>query len=135
METAGFWIRAAAFLVDIVILSLLQRLLHVPPRSAWLVFAINSAYFFFFFWLMKGQTLGKKLFGLKVIRSDGGEMEPLRALVRAMFYALDELLMGLGFLLALGRERKALHDWVLGTRVVRLAALQPTLPTGDAPGT
>jgi uncharacterized RDD family membrane protein YckC len=120
VEYAGFWIRCAAFLIDIAVLAVLERLLRLTGQNPWPVFALDTAYFFLLFVFLRGRTLGKLVFGLKVIKADGSDLEPWRALLRALFYALDELLVGIGFLLAaVDEERRALHDVVLGTRVVR----------------
>ncbi|WP_163653365.1 RDD family protein [Listeria sp. PSOL-1] len=80
---AGFWIRFCAYLLDLLIiaacngifLNSLYRLFQLPTQNG-----LFSSYWFFstllfllYFILMTkffSQTLGKMLFGLKVIRSD-----------------------------------------------------------------
>jgi uncharacterized RDD family membrane protein YckC len=122
---AGFGVRAAALLVDGIILVALDRILHVSPDDRLHGFLVNTAYFFLLYVLARGQTVGKMLFGIRVVRADGGPLRMGTALLRAAFYAVDALLAGLGFLTVFfSRERRALHDIVLGTRVVHVASGQ-----------
>lgn len=67
-----------------------------------------------------GQTPGKMLFGLTVVRRDGAAAGYGRALLRWVGYWMAALPLGLGFLGTLvTAERRGLHDWIAGTRVVR----------------
>lgn len=67
-----------------------------------------------------GQTLGKRLFGVRVVGADGGPIGYLHALGRQAAWWLSAFLLGAGFALAaLRRDRRALHDLVAGTRVER----------------
>jgi uncharacterized RDD family membrane protein YckC len=69
-----------------------------------------------------GQTLGKMLVGVAVVRRDGAPAGYGRALLRCLGGALCLLTLGLGRLLVLlGRERRALPDLVAGTRPVWIA--------------
>jgi uncharacterized RDD family membrane protein YckC len=66
-----------------------------------------------------GQTVGKRLFGLRVISSQGRSPGPLLACLRFLTMALSLALAGLGFLWCLfDRERRALHDHLSGTYVI-----------------
>jgi uncharacterized RDD family membrane protein YckC len=66
-----------------------------------------------------GQTLGKRLFRLRVISSQGRTPGPLIACVRCVAMALSLGLAGLGFLWCIfDRERRALHDHLSGTYVI-----------------
>jgi uncharacterized RDD family membrane protein YckC len=81
---------------------------------------ILSAVYFVGFTGGCGQTPAKMLLGLRVIRRDGRSAGYGRAFVRWVGYGLGVLTLGLGFLIALlNRDRRALHDWLAGTRVVR----------------
>lgn len=67
-----------------------------------------------------GRTLGKWLLGIRVVGEDGRPIGYGRALGRAVAWGVSAGLLGLGFLVAAVREdRRALHDLVAGTRVVR----------------
>jgi uncharacterized RDD family membrane protein YckC len=66
-----------------------------------------------------GQTLGKRLFGLRVISSQGQAPGPVIACVRFVAMALSLAIAGLGFLWCIfDRERRALHDHLSGTYVI-----------------
>jgi uncharacterized RDD family membrane protein YckC len=66
-----------------------------------------------------GQTPAKMLVGVRVVRRDGARVGYGRALVRWLGYALGIVTLGPGFLVAvLDGQRRALHDWIAGTRVV-----------------
>ena len=66
-------------------------------------------------------TLGKFLLHLRVRAADGGNLSFGRALARAFSYFLSSFTLDLGFLLALFTPKKrALHDYVAGSRVISL---------------
>lgn len=68
----------------------------------------------------EGRTLGKRLFGLRVVDAGGAPIGYLHALGRQAAWTLAALPLGLGFLVAaFRRDRRGLHDLVAGTRVVR----------------
>ncbi|HTP25298.1 MAG TPA: RDD family protein, partial [Anaeromyxobacteraceae bacterium] len=69
---------------------------------------------------MGGQTPGKMLLGLKVVRTDGEAVGFGRALVRWLGQCLSLLLLGLGFLMvAFSGRKQGLHDKIAGTYVIR----------------
>lgn len=80
-----------------------------------------------------GQTLGKRLLGIAVVRADALEPASLWKLigVRALFFPLLFvviyppliLLPLLDLLPIFGKSRRCLHDRAAGTRVVRVAAM------------
>jgi uncharacterized RDD family membrane protein YckC len=66
-----------------------------------------------------GQTLGKRLFRIRVISSHGAAPGPIVACARAATMTLSLLPAGLGFLWCVfDRERRALHDHLSGTYVI-----------------
>ena len=72
-----------------------------------------------------GQTIGKMAAGIRVIPADPGAPRSERvsfgqAVVRAAGYLVSALPVGIGFLPAFfGHERRALHDRLADTRVVK----------------
>jgi len=67
-----------------------------------------------------GQTPGKMLLGMRVVRRDGGGVGGGRALGRWMGYGLVFATLGLGWIVAVfDAERRGVHDRIAGTRVVR----------------
>jgi len=66
-----------------------------------------------------GQTVGKRLFGLRVSSSQGQAPGPIIACVRFATIALSLALAWRGFLWCIvDRERRALHDHLSGTYVI-----------------
>ena len=70
-----------------------------------------------------GQTPGKMLCGIAVVSRQRAAVGYGRAFLRWIGYGLALLPFGLGFLGVLfTAERRGLHDWIAGTRVVRRGA-------------
>ncbi len=69
---------------------------------------------------LAGATLGKKLFGLRLVCADGARPSMGRSAARSALCILSAGLLGLGFLLALfTRSGRALHDFIARTWVVQ----------------
>lgn len=70
--------------------------------------------------LFSGQSFGKMLTGLRIVRSDGNAASLSRILVRHLVgYPLTFLTLGLGFVFSFfNRDGRALHDYVSGTTLV-----------------
>ena len=69
---------------------------------------------------MVGQTLGKRLLGLRVISTRGLPPSPARAIARYAALLLAVSPAGLGWLWCLfDRERRAAHDHLAGTYVIQ----------------
>jgi uncharacterized RDD family membrane protein YckC len=78
--------------------------------------------YFTLFVTANGQTIGKMAAGVKVVPTDAesSRVSLGHAVVRAVAYLVSALPAGLGFLPALfGAERRAIHDRLAATRVVK----------------
>jgi uncharacterized RDD family membrane protein YckC len=108
---------AKEFGPDFVMAGLLDR----NPMAAGafgLLFGLSALYQIYLGGVL-GQTLGKRLLGLRVISSRGEAPGPLIASVRFLTMVLSLALAGLGFLWCIfDRERRALHDHLSGTYVI-----------------
>jgi uncharacterized RDD family membrane protein YckC len=127
----GFWRRAFALLVDAGVVWVLLRVgdaagaaldrWDLPARafaSAWTL-VVPAAYYVVLHG-SGGRTLGKALAGVRVVTATGEPLGYGRALARQLAWLLSPLTLGVGFLVAVTRaDRRALHDLVAGTRVVR----------------
>jgi uncharacterized RDD family membrane protein YckC len=100
---------------------LMAGLLDRNPMAAGafgLLFGLSALYQIYLGGVL-GQTLGKRLLGLRVISSRGEAPGPLVASVRFLTMVLSLALAGLGFLWCIfDRERRALHDHLSGTYVI-----------------
>jgi uncharacterized RDD family membrane protein YckC len=73
----------------------------------------------FVFLAVTARTPGKAIVGLRVVRADGSTVRPGRAFLRVLFFPLNILTLGIGFLLILFQhEHRALNDLLAGTAVV-----------------
>ncbi len=87
-----------------------------------LTFAISWSYFVLLEWLWQGQTVGKRMYGLRVIRDDGAPAGFIAVLIRNLLRIVDFLpgLYGLGLLIVIVSPRsQRLGDMAAGTYVVR----------------
>jgi uncharacterized RDD family membrane protein YckC len=82
----------------------------------------------FFLWLLyftyfegtSGQTLGKRIMGIKVVRESGEQLTPIDAFIRTIFRIIDGFVLYLiGFMLIMVSEKKQrLGDMAVGSIVV-----------------
>ena len=137
VELAGFWRRAGAYVIDIVIVWSailgLQLLTWVLPRSLAgpidllfpLLFLTILLGYFPYFWANSGQTPGKRLLGLKVVSTAGNKLSMGRAWVRLVGYWVSSLPLAPGYIwVALDRRKQGWHDKIAGTQVVKLRDLE-----------
>ena len=58
--------------------------------------------------------------GIKIVTADGGKVTYLRACARHFAEFLSAIILGIGYLMvAFDREKRALHDHICNTRVIR----------------
>jgi uncharacterized RDD family membrane protein YckC len=89
-------------------------------------FALTLAYGAVSEWLWRGQTVGKHLFGLRVVDARGLRLEPAQVIVRNLMRSIDALpllyLVG-GAACYFHRHHRRLGDIAAGTVVIRTAKL------------
>lgn len=140
-QTASAGARLLAALIDLVLLGAIDLgVLHLTLKILRLDYAdasaLSMAPFVAFLLILNGsyvtgftaaggQSIGKMIAGIRVVPSDPAtwsDRVPLgQAVLRAVAYLVSALPAGLGFLPAfVGPEKRALHDRLAHTRVVRL---------------
>jgi uncharacterized RDD family membrane protein YckC len=68
-----------------------------------------------------GRTLGKKIFKLRVIRSDSSKVSYTRAALRYFAKMLSASILYIGYIMAgTDSEKRALHDHMVDTRVIKV---------------
>jgi uncharacterized RDD family membrane protein YckC len=132
---AGFWIRLWAFLADLAIIGMSSHILFKLLWPAGLqefgvtsFFLINplfpgilGALYLTIMTAIFGQTLGKMIFGIKVIQKDGSAPGWTTSVMRELIGRTLSQLLGsnLGYLVCAFHPRKqALHDILIDTMVV-----------------
>jgi uncharacterized RDD family membrane protein YckC len=123
LPRAGFWIRIGALLIDVILVAvvigvargLLPSALHVQPPGVVVLLAIYGA----ILWKVKGTTIGGIICGLRIVRTDGRELDWPTAVVRALGCFLSAIVVFLGFIwVAIDDEKQSWHDKIAGTVVV-----------------
>jgi uncharacterized RDD family membrane protein YckC len=116
LPRAGFWIRMAALLIDIILIGVIVNVVADSGEIFLLALAAYGA----IMWKLKGTTVGGIVCNLRVVRTDGREIDWPTAIVRALGCFLSLIIAGLGFLwIVFDSERQAWHDKIAGTVVVR----------------
>lgn len=144
---AGFWIRAMAILIDLLIFAVWSSAFRTYYSRAFPEAAffgrINLTTFVMFgtFWLyfvmmtkLVGGTIGKKLLGIEVLTPDGARLDWTSAFFREV---VGRIIVGatffIGYLWAgIDRRKQGWHDKIADTIVIR--KLRPTwFPAEQAP--
>jgi uncharacterized RDD family membrane protein YckC len=131
MAFAGFWIRVGAKIIDGIILmvvgyvfgflanfiirhaiagALVQNTISIVLSISYTVYFLGKY----------SATPGKMACGLKIVRPDGEKISYARACGRFFAEFLSSMILGIGYILvAFDEERRALHDRICDTRVIR----------------
>jgi uncharacterized RDD family membrane protein YckC len=120
---AGFWLRMAALLIDLILVGVVCRILHVPANGSLLVILAGYGAIM---WKLRGATVGSIVCNLRVVREDGRELDWPTVVVRALGCFLSFVVAGLGFLwIVFDGQRQGWHDKIAGTVVVRVPKPRP----------
>jgi uncharacterized RDD family membrane protein YckC/ribosomal protein S27AE len=144
---AGFWIRFVAYVIDALILGVVMGIVQFAILGSFLsmphfdastrpemiigpmlgmigiasLISIGLGCGYETFFISKyGATPGKMALSLKVVRPNGGPIDVGRAAGRYFGKILSGLILYIGFIMAgFDAEKKALHDIICDTRVIR----------------
>ena len=143
----GFWRRAVAFFIDMLILNFISLILFFIGILAGLIsrlpkvglaemnesfvapyyiviLLVNMLYFTWFHGVA-GQTPGKMILGLKVVQTTGEKMTPAIAFLRWVGYIVSGLFLYLGFIwIAFDGKKRGWHDKIAGTVVIQVRTTQ-----------
>lgn len=130
-EYAGFWIRFVAKFIDGIIMQIISVVINLAlsmggiaaETLVWvgmvLSLLINVAYAVYFVGRY-GATPGKMACKLKVVRPDGSSLSYGRAAGRYFAELVSTLTLLIGYIMAaFDVEKRALHDRICDTRVIR----------------
>jgi uncharacterized RDD family membrane protein YckC len=140
----GFWIRSLAYIIDAILIGAIRSIILIPLgigiierpfASPWFFMHLGQAElagvalslcYFVFFWTQYGATPGKMILKLKVVNPLGGPITVGQAVGRYFSQILSGLIFGIGFMMAgWDEEKRALHDRLCDTRVIRLNEIGP----------
>ncbi len=133
MVYGGFWARFGAKVIDGIIMAVAgfvgglagslvtsHPLTHAILQNM-IYLGLSIAYSTYFLGAF-GATPGKMALGLRVVRPDGEKIGYARALGRVLGEFVSSLILGIGYLMAaFDGEKRALHDRICDTRVIRKA--------------
>lgn len=138
----GFGRRLVASLIDMAVVGFLTFILGVVLSFLILLVDIFTAYrypdrefpvdtiflwsglilsvvYFVGYWAKSGQTVGKAVMDIRIVKTDGSRLSLGQALLRYIGYLISGAALSLGFLwLAFDRKRQGWHDKIAGTYVL-----------------
>jgi uncharacterized RDD family membrane protein YckC len=139
LNYAGFWIRFGAKILDGLILWVIQMVMMLV-LSPWLGFnffsptppadfsflmmypVLFAVSIFYSVWFVGkfGATPGKMALGLKIVSSSGDPVSYKKAVARFFAEIVSAIICYIGYIMAaFDDQRKALHDQICDTRVIR----------------
>ncbi len=135
-ELATYGQRIIAFVIDYAIIIVVMIVLGIVGGllakitsiltiiTSLLSLVISLGYFIYLVGMdnpltANGQTMGKKLMGIKIIKMDGGAMTPVDALLRLVGYCVSSIL-SIGFIfIFIDENNQGFHDKIAKTYVVK----------------
>ena len=135
---AGFWVRWVAFIIDSIISSVLQFVVvfalgtitelsgaaDLPATQILIMLfsTIAGVFYYVFFTGYSGQTPGKMVLRLKVVRLDNSQVGYGQAFIRETIGKfISGIVLGIGYLMVgLREDKRGLHDLMADTRVIHM---------------
>jgi uncharacterized RDD family membrane protein YckC len=117
----GFWLRFAAYLIDVLTIGIPAAVLTSRIPSLIVLAYIVLPVYFVVLWATTGRTFGMMVCGLRVVRStDGRQVSWGCAILRLVGFLVAAIPLEIGLVWAAFDERKrGWHDMIAGTVVVR----------------
>lgn len=133
---AGFWRRTFAYLLDALVLGVIAFVIGFGAGFLGLATGMSEGditllanvlgniigvVYFIFFWSArgKGQTLGMRWLGMRVVRTDGSYIGLGRAFLRSIGLGLSFLVLFIGVIfVAFDKNKQGWHDKIADTYVV-----------------
>lgn len=125
---AGFWIRFLAIFIDGIIVGIVGSAvaaifnLSLNGRSGFNL--VIGLVYYVYFWsnssLWPGQTIGSKLLNIRVIKTDGSDLDLGGAVIRYVGFVISAAALLIGLIwAAFDPNKQGWHDKIAGTYVVR----------------
>ena len=127
---AGFWIRVVAFIIDSIIVGVVNSIIAAILSSSTTgrsgIQTLLGIIYFTYFWSSSspwpGQTVGDKLLSLRVIRTDGSDLTIVQAFIRYVGLFISFIVIFIGVIwVAFDPNKQGWHDKIAGTYVIKTA--------------
>lgn len=125
-EYGGFWIRFLAVFLDGLIVGLPMSIifgaisLSIGTNISYIGSLLMVVYIIYFEGTT-GQTLGKKIVGVKVIGYDGNTIGIPMAILRYIGKIVSTIILMIGYIMAaFDSKKQALHDRIAKTYVIKV---------------
>ncbi len=127
---AGFWIRVVAFIIDSIIVGVINAIIAAILNSSTTgrsgIQTLLGIIYFTYFWSANspwpGQTVGDKLLSLRVIRTDGSDLTIVQALIRYVGLFISFIVIFIGVIwVAFDPNKQGWHDKIAGTYVIKVS--------------
>jgi uncharacterized RDD family membrane protein YckC len=128
MAYGGFWIRLVAAIIDGILLGIVGGIVGAFLGSGTSAQGISSLLGVVIGWLYdaymtsseRQATLGKMALGLKVTNAEGNRLSFGKATGRHFAKYLSAIILMIGYIMAaFDSQKRALHDRIVGTLVVK----------------
>jgi uncharacterized RDD family membrane protein YckC len=122
MAFGGFWIRVVAYIIDAILIGIVETILISAAGAAGQSIAgLLGIVYFIGMWGTTGQTVGMMPFGLRVVRNaDGGKLTWGNAVLRFIGLIVSFVCIFIGVIwVAFDSRKRGWHDMIGGTVVIR----------------
>ncbi|MGH2450729.1 MAG: RDD family protein [Candidatus Limnocylindria bacterium] len=125
-DKVGFLPRALALIIDWILLAIVTTILASlaggdATRSSGISTLLGLAYFLYF-WSSygKGQTLGMRALNIRVVKTDGSQLDLIAALIRYVGLIISFVVLFIGVLWVIfDAQKQGWHDKIASTYVVK----------------
>ena len=126
-EKAGWWTRFLAILIDTIGLGIIGAILNGivyqgDPTAGSGLNTLLGVVYFCYFWSSygKGQTMGMRALNIKVVKTDGSQLDLVGAFLRYVGLFISCLALFIGVIwAAFDAQKQGWHDKIAGTYVVK----------------
>ena len=126
-EKAGWWTRFFAVIIDSIAIGIVNGVLtsviyQGDTSAASGLQTLLGVLYFVYFWSAngKGQTLGMRALNIKVIKTDGSQLDLVGAFIRYIGLIISIACIFIGVIwAAFDSQKQGWHDKIAGTYVVK----------------
>jgi uncharacterized RDD family membrane protein YckC len=122
-EIASLDKRFYAVVIDLFVIGVIGAILAAPTGSTQMGqfagFIVGVIYQWYFLTMQNGQTPGKRIMGIRVVKVDGTPLTTADVIIRYVGYYINSIVFFLGWIWAMfDADKQGWHDKLAGTYVV-----------------